>query len=125
MAVGSGDGTTIAFGTSGFAAELLSVNGPNPTRAALPSTHLGTTSWKTFIAAALVDPGDISITIQYDPTVSIPISAVEETITVDPAGSGSTLSFTGFLTSAGHSFEVEAMMQADISIQITGAITGI
>lgn len=125
MAVGVGDGTTVAFGTSGFTANIISVNGPSPTRQSIDQSHLGSSGWKTFLASGLVDGGEMSMTIQYDPTVSIPISAVAETVTIDPAGTGSTLSFTGFLTGATHSFELDALMQADITVKVSGPITGI
>lgn len=125
MAINYGDGTTIAFATTSFTANVISINGPNPTREPIPTTHLGTTNDMTFIPAALVDGGDVSITIQYDPTVTIPIDEPAETITIDPAGSGSTLSFSGFLTSATHSFAVGELMQTDINIKVSGAITGI
>lgn len=125
MAVGVGDGTTVTFASSGFTANIISVTGPNPTREAIDQSHLGSSGWKTFLASGLVDGGEVTLNIQYDPTVSIPISAAAETITIDPAGSGNTLSFSGFLTGAGHAFELDTLMQADITIKVTGAITGI
>ena len=125
MGINYGDGTTIAFAVTGFTANVISINGPNPTRESIDTTHLGTSNDKTFIPAALVDGGDFSMTIQYDPTVTIPINQPAETITIDPAGSGSTLAFSGFLTGASHSFAVGELMQTDISGKVTGAITGI
>ena len=125
MAINYGDGTTIAFAVTGFTANVISINGPNPTRESIDTTHLGTSNDKTFIPAALVDGGDFSMTIQYDPTVTIPIKEPAETITIDPAGSGNTLSFSGFLTAASHSFAVGELMQTDVTGKVTGPITGI
>lgn len=125
MAVGVGDGTTVTFGTSGFTALIIDIDGPSPSRAEVDQTHLGSTGWKTFIPAGTVDPGSYSMNIQYDPTVTIPITAVAETMTIDPAGSGSTLSFSGFISSVNHTFAIDEMMGANITCKISGAITGI
>ncbi len=125
MAVGVGDGTTIAFATSAFTGNIVSISGPNATREAIDQSHLGSTNWKAFTPSGLVDGGEVTITVQYDPTVTVPITAVAETITIDPAGTGSTLAFTGFITSVGHSFELDALMGVDIGIKVSGAITGI
>ena len=125
MAVGVGDGTTIAFASSGFTGNIVAISGPNLTREAIDNSHLGSSGWKTFLASGLVDGGDVSVTVQYDPTVSLPITASAETITIDPAGTGQTLAFTGFLTSVGHSFELDSMMGVEIGIKVSGAITGI
>ena len=125
MAVGVGDGTTIAFASSGWSGEIVSISGPGGSRSAIDTSHLGSSGWKTFLASGLVDGGEVSITIQYDPSTVIPITAVAETITIDPAGTGATLAFSGFLISASHSFEIDEIMQAEISIKVSGAITGI
>lgn len=125
MAIGPGDGTTITFGTSGFTGEIVSINGPNSTRAAIDGTHLGSTNWKAFTASGLVDGGEVSLTVHYDPTITVPISAAVETITIDPNGSGQVLSFSGFVISSGHSFAVDELMGLDMTIKVTGAITGI
>lgn len=125
MAVDVGDGTTISFASSGFTGNIVSISGPNSTRAAVDKTHLGSSGWKEFQASGLVDGGEMSVTVHYDPTVTVPIAAVAETITVDPAGTGQTIAFTGFLISSGHSFAVDEMMGLDMNIKISGAITGI
>lgn len=125
MAVGPGDGTTIAFASSGFTGNIISINGPDGTRAAIDSTHLGTTTWKTFIASGLTDGGSASLSVQYDPTVTVPVTADAETITIDPAGSGQTISFTGFISDFSHAFAVDELMQLDLTLKISGAITGI
>lgn len=125
MATGVGDGTTISFGTSGFTGDVVSISGPNSTRAAVDKTHLGSSGWTEFDPSGLVDGGELSLTVHYDPTIVVPIAAVAETITIDPAGSGQTLSFTGFVISSGHSFAVDEMMGLDMNIKISGAITGI
>ena len=125
MAVGVGDGTTITFASSGFTGNIVSINGPSTSRAAVDKSHLGSSGWKEFQASGLVDGGEVSLTVQYDPTVSIPVSAAAETVTIDPAGSGQTLVFTAFVSSANHTFDLDEMMTADMTLKVSGAITGI
>lgn len=125
MAIGPGDGTTITFGTSGFTGEIVSISGPNGTRLAIDGTHLGSTNWKAFTASGLVDGGEVSLTVHYDPTITVPVTAAAETITIDPNGSGATLSFTGFVISFGHNFAIDELMELSMTLKVTGAITGI
>ncbi len=125
MAIGPGDGTTITFGTSGFTGEIVTIDGPNGTRAAIDGTHLGSTNYKTFTPSGLVDGGEVSLNVHYNPTVALPVQGVEETITIDPNGSGQTLSFPGFIISFGHSFAVDELMSQDITLKVSGTITGI
>lgn len=125
MSVGEGIGTTLVAGTSGFNAKITAVDG-GPTRGSIETTHLGTTSTKSFIAASLYDAGEFSITVQHDPTISVPIDAVAETWTIDWGGSGSVWSFSGFLTdySAGATIS-EELMEATFTVKATGPISGI
>lgn len=125
MAVAVGDGTTITFGTSGFNANIISISGPDSTRSSVDTSHLGSSGWMTFLASGLVDGGTVSLEIQYDPTITMPIAAVAETVTIDPAGSGQTLVFSAFATATGHSFVRDELMTATMELKVTGAITGI
>ncbi len=67
----------------------------------------------------------MSLEIQYDPAIAMPISAVAETVTIDPAASGSTLAFTAFATATGHGFASDELMNGTLELKISGAITGI
>ena len=102
----TGNGTTIAFGTSGFTANVYSISGSAQTREALESSHLGTTSFKEYIVDDLVEPGEFEIEFEWDQSFATfpPISAAAETITITyPLKSGevtnATLAGTGFLIS--------------------------
>lgn len=123
MAVDLGDGTTISFGTSAFSANVISVDGIGVTRGTTDTTHLGTTTWKTKILHKLAEAKPMNMTIQFDPNVDIPWTAVAETVTIDPAGSGDTLSFSGGITDTGISIRVGELMQADIEVTPLGALT--
>ncbi len=71
----SGFGTTITF-SSGFFAEILSVDGPDLSRDPIETTHMGTTNGnKTFIPSDLIDNGTLSVEIAYVPATAPPISS--------------------------------------------------
>ena len=120
-----GIGTTVTFGTSGFSADILSIDGPNQSRAFADTTHMGTTGQRTKIPFDLVDTGNMSMEVQFDGGLVLPIAEVAETITIDYGGTGVGFkySFTGFCTEASITTSVEDIMTATLSIEITGAIT--
>lgn len=119
-----GHGTTITFGTSGFSANLIGIDSLNVERASIEDTHMSTSDAKDFLPAALYE-WKLDITVEHDATESVPISAVKETITVDWAGSGNTWAGSGHCTGYSPGAEVGARMEGSMSIQGSGAITGI
>jgi len=86
---------------------------------------MGTTGNKTYIPFDLVDGGTVTMEIQYDGTLDLPIAEVAETITIDwgGVGTGHKTSFSGFCTEASPSAAIEDLMTASLTIQVTGAIT--
>ena len=56
-----GTATTIAFATSSFSAELLSLNGNDISRDDIDITHMGSTVFKEFMPGDLQDGGMIEI----------------------------------------------------------------
>lgn len=117
-----GHGCTVTFGTSAFTAELLDVSGPNVTREALDTSHMGTTNAKTFVESTLYDGGEVSLTFQYDVDDTPPITGASETVTIAFAGSGS-VSFTGFMTAFGITADMEGIMQATATVKVADEIT--
>lgn len=134
-AVDIGTGTTIAFGTSGFSAQVLDVSGPGLARESIETSHMGTSGpgagqvgSKTFMPADLVDPGELSFEIHFNPDTVPPIHEAAETITVTfpiPAGltNGATWVATGFVTSYEPSSPLEDKMVASITVKLSGQIT--
>lgn len=120
-----GIGTTVTFGTSSFSANIISVSGPGSSREAVETTHLGTTTAKTFVPSDLIDGGEMSMTIQHDGTLDPPENAAAETITIDwgGAGTGEKWTFSGFVTAYEPSAEIEEVMTADMTVKVTGDIT--
>lgn len=122
-----GTGTSITFGTSGFDANLLSIDGPSSTRESVETSHMGTTGDHTFMPADLVDRGEVSLTFEFDPDKEPPIDQAAETITITwpvPSGSsnGATWQFTGFMTDYSPGAAIDERMEASATIKISGDI---
>lgn len=124
-----GFGTTITFGTSGFTAELRSVNGPSMDRPAIDTSHMTTAGGKrTFIPSDLTDHGEVELEILFDPDTEPPIDLVAEQITITypvPAGqtNGATYVFSGFVTAFEPSAPYDDLMTGSITIKVSGDIT--
>lgn len=66
-----GHGAVVTF--AGFLAHLIGVNGPSLARDAIETTHMGTTGAKTYTPADLVDAGELSLEVEFDPQAVPPI----------------------------------------------------
>jgi hypothetical protein len=127
MAIGTGQGATVAFTTSAFAASLMGLTYLNPTRGVVETTHLATSALKTFIPSPLADGGEFSLRVQWDPAVHHAhgqIVAAAETITITWPDT-ETSAFTGFCTAISP-VEVVAggagLMEATFTYKQTGAL---
>ena len=123
-----GTGTTIGFGTSGFSAEILNVDGASMTREVIDTSHMGTTTWRTFIPGDLSDPGEVTFEFHFDPDAQPPINGAAEPITITfplPAGQATpaTLVGSGFISSWEFSDPFEDKMTANGTIKWSGALT--
>lgn len=128
MAQDVGTGTTIAFGTSNFTADLLSLDSGGASRESYETTHMGTTGDMTFSPKSLVDRGTIDIEIAFDPDDQPPIAGAPETITITfpiPAGgsSGATLVGSGFVTEWAFSVPLEERKTATATIKWAAGVT--
>ncbi len=119
-----GTGTTILFGTSGFSAKLISVDGPSMERAAIDVTEMASTAME-FLEASLSDVGSVDITFEFIGSDDPPIDAATETITIDWAGQGvgKTWAFSGFMTSYAPGAAIGERMQASATLKASGALT--
>lgn len=122
MANDIGTGTAIVFGTSGFNAAITGVNVDGVTRPAIDTTHLGTTTARTFVPGDLIDAGTISLDIQFDPELAIPAKTAAETITITWPDT-STWAFSGFVTNYTGEAGDEELMTGTVQIKVTGDIT--
>ena len=120
-----GTGTTMTFGTSGWAPEILSVNGPGLGNEAIENSHMGTPNdFKTYEPGKLAEPGEVSMSVKFNPTnaQNPPITNDPETITIT-FPDGSTHAAKGFLTAFTPTGAIEQQATADVTIKFTGAVT--
>jgi hypothetical protein len=133
MAVGNPTGATITFGTSSFSANIIeTIDWSGIERAVIETTHFGSTlpssarqvGGKTFIPGKLVDPGELTLQIQYDPTLDLPLGSadVAETITLTPPSgmSSNTITCSGFMRSARIGLPLEGLATATVVVKFTG-----
>jgi len=120
-----GHATTVVFGTSGFSASLIGVDGPDMSRDSIDDTYMSTTAAMEFLEASLYDGGEVTLTVKHAITALPPIGAAQETITIDWAGqgAGNTWAFTGFLTGYSGGAAIGERMEAQVKIKVSGAIT--
>lgn len=127
MAADQGTGTTITFATSSFSADVLSIGGSGASRDAVETTHMGTTTGKTFAPADIEDSGEFSMEIAFLGSLTIPtlLGAVAEAITIDWAGTGTGYKwgFSGFCTSFDVTSSINERMTANVTVKVSGDIT--
>ena len=136
MATGNPTGTTITFGTSSFSANIIDViDWGGIERAVIETTHFGSTQpssarqigGRTFIPGKLADPGELTLKIQYDPTLDIPLGSTDtaETVTITaPSGMASnTISGSGFMRSARIGLPLEGLATATVVVKWTGIVS--
>lgn len=128
MPVDNGTGASITFGTSGFTANLTAINGEGIERASIETTHLGTTTARTFMGGDLFDPGNVSLELQFDPDNKPPFTGASETITVTfPLSSGGSTAATwaasGFVTGFDYGAPLEELMTGTMTVKLSGDIT--
>lgn len=125
MPVDIGTGTTIAFATSSFVANILSINGQDMSRPSIKTSHMGTTTYDTFVPGDLSDPGSTEMTFQFDPDTQPPINGAAEVITITfPLSSGGTTAgkvvTTGFIEAWSWEDPMEELLTGTATIKWTG-----
>jgi len=117
----TGTGTTIAFGTSSFSAEIMGVTASGSSRGSYDTSHMGTTGSMSKAPLSLVDEGGVDIEFNFDPDTQPPIAGAIEEVTITfpiPAGgsSGATLIGDGFITDFSWGAEFEEKMTASATL---------
>ena len=120
-----GTGTTIAFATSSFTAEVININGNDISREDIETTHMGTAGYRTYVPSRLVEGGTVDMEITFDPDVQPPIAGVAESITVtfplvSPLTINGKVVFTGYVNSWSWADAVEEKLSANITIKVDG-----
>lgn len=125
MAIKTGFGTTITFGTSAFSFELTDVQGSdNDKREVIDSTHMGTSGgYVTKDPWDLRDGGSINVEGHFTGAQNPPSGAAKETITVDWGGTAKTWAFTGFMRNFVPKAPLRDKMTFSAVLEVAGAIT--
>jgi len=118
-----GHGTTITFGTSGFSAKLISVEGPDIKRESIDETFMDTTVAKEFDPASLYDGGEVTLNIRHAVGALPPVTTANETITIDWAGTGNTWAFSGHVSGYAGGAQIGQRMEGKLTVKVSGAIT--
>ncbi len=134
-AVDTPHGTTVAFGTSSFSANLKSYTLSGQAREMHDTTHLGTAAPganaihnKTFLESDISDAGNMVMTIHFNPENLPPINDSFEVVTVTfPLASGDTTPtiyvFNGAVSDFDEDSPSDGIMMATMTVKISGPIT--
>lgn len=124
MAAIASAGASIAFGTSSFAADIISFNTSGWSRGSIETTHQGTTTdGRTFIPTTRYDPGTLELELQFDPgTDDPPMTADAETITIT-FSDADTFAASGFVTDFSIENQEDDKITASMTVKFTGDIT--
>ena len=118
----TGYGITITF-ASGFLAEITDTTPPEMSREAIDTSHTATPNGAmTFIPSDLIDYGECQVELNFDESESPPITSDAEAVTIT-FPSGTTWSFSGFLTNYSAAAPIDDRMTATATIKVSGAIT--
>lgn len=92
MAADTGNGATVAFSTTTGIGNVTTITMNEVATEDVETSHLGTTNYRTFVAADLADAGEIVIEAQFDATADdVPSTGTAEVITITwPKQSAST-----------------------------------
>lgn len=116
-----GTGLVVTF-ASGFLAEIIDATPPEATRESVDTTHMGTTTARTFTPVDLIDWGEASFDIAFDPGTRPPIDQAAEAVTLT-FRNGDTWAFTGFMTGYAPANPLEERSTATCRIKVSGDVT--
>ena len=126
MSCSVGTGITIGFATSTFTADVVDF-APifEQSVESIDCTHQGSTA-RTFAPSELIDAGECTMSILFEPGVVVPVGAAPEVITITfPFVTASTTKGTwvcsGFITSYSATASLEERMEGEVTIKWTGA----
>lgn len=82
MAIDTGHGATLTFGTQGGSYSITNIGGHEETRPVVDTSHLGTTTNRTSMPGDLAELPAFTVSFFFDGTTGCPTFAVAETVTV-------------------------------------------
>lgn len=131
-----GQGATVSFGailTNSTTSNTFKVNNVNwggITRDVVDASHMLTSGGKDFVASEIYDPGELSIEIQYDPSVN-PITPLTNATTAQvvymrfPSGGTATYAWSahGYMSGFEAGIPRDDMMTGTVTIKLSGNVT--
>lgn len=129
-AAGVGKGTTVAFGTTSFSAQIIGeIAFDNLSRESYEAAHMGTTTPATsdsvgnvpYLTDTLVEPGGCTLNIHFNPDTVVPIHYPTEVITFTYP-SAATWVISGFIDGYQPTVPVRGKMTATVHVKFTASI---
>jgi len=122
-----GTGVTILFATSAYAGVVLGISAGDAERPVIDTTHAGTTVSRTKMPGDLLDEGEITVDIEFDPDTPPPMTSAAETVTITfpvPAGltNGATAVGSGFISKKNWEVPVEEKMVGSYVLTWAGTV---
>lgn len=131
MAIDIGQGTFVGFGTALHTATGYRITGVNHSGISRPvadATHM-LSSAKEFIGSAIYDPGELSVEVLFDPSISpradLANVATNQVVNVFWANGGTTTqlwSAFGYATGFEASAQMEDMNSGTLTIKLSGTL---
>ncbi len=129
-------GATITLGGTAIG-QVKNMKGPSTTRSTYDVTPMSATAAKEFGASSVIDGGELTLTIMWDPTASTGNIAVLNAakasttasaivISADEAGTGTAtpiLAFSAFVRDWNPGLEMDQVITADVVMKVTGLVT--
>ena len=109
---------------NGFLAEIIDAGIPGSSRNSIDANHLLTTAGMEFLAAALVDYGELSVTMNFKPNLDPPIDQPASTVVIKftQLTPQITWTFEGFMTAYNPVATTNDKMTATATIKVSGKI---
>ena len=130
-----GKGTKLSYSSDSGSnwpdlAAILSINGPSLSRETIDTTNMDTSNAKSYMAASLYEPGEITLDIAYAPGAT-PHDAMTSALTgatdydwkVTFSDTSTHVAASGFVTAFEPSADLDGQLTASITIKLNGAIT--
>ena len=120
MAADDGQGTVLTL--AGWTAELISVDGWSLSRDSFETSHMGTTTAKTFTPADLEDNGELNCVFEFEGADAPPIGSAPASGEINWAGGGTGDKWTATMHMI--NFEPGATMGERMTASATFKISG-
>lgn len=112
----TGTGTLLTF-TNGFTAKVINVDPFSQSLDAIDANNMGSGNYMQKIPADLIDLGETSFEIEYEPDDNPPDLGEVQTLTINPKGlgAGSLIRGTGFFTAFAPKLATNEKMTANVT----------